>query len=155
MVYFLNHRGGIFLKKAKLSIFLISLIFILTGCNSNKFTIQQNWNLELPKDSNEVYHKDTGTSFHGDGTSYTVYQTDDAASVKSMADWTTNSSSTVFTDNFPAFATYCLDKLDVPSEERIDFEHCQYYYRIEEDSSELLLVYNSELKLLYIIENRL
>ena len=72
-----------------------------------------------------------------------------------MADWTTNSSSTVFTDNFPAFATYCLDKLDVPSEERIDFEHCQYYYRIEEDNSELLLVYNSELKLLYIIENRL
>ena len=143
------------MKKVKLSIFFISLIFILTGCNSNKFTIQQNWNLELPKDSNEVYHKDTGTSFHGDGTSYTVYQTDDAASVKSMADWTTNSSPTVFTDNFPAFATYCLDKLDVPSEERIDFEHCQYYYRIEEDNSELLLVYNSELKLLYIIENRL
>lgn len=143
------------MKKVKLIIFSISLIFILTRCHSNKFTIQQNSNLKLPKDSNEVYHKDTGSSFHGDGTFYTVYQADDAASVKSMADWTTNSSSTVFTDNFPAFATYCLDKLDVPSEERIDFEHRQYYYRIEEDNSELLLVYNSELKLLYIIENRL
>lgn len=143
------------MKKVKLSIFFISLIFILTGCNSNKFTIQQNWNLELPKDSNEVYHKDTGASFHGDGTFYTVYQTDDAASVKSMADWTTNSSSTVFTDNFPAFATYCLDKLGVPSEERIDFEHCQYYYCVEEDDSELLLVHNPKLNLLYIVENRL
>lgn len=143
------------MKKVKLSIFFISLLFILTGCNSNKFTIQQNWNLELPKDSHEVYHKDSGTSFHGDGTFYTVYQTDDVASVKSMADWTTNSSSTVFTDNFPAFATYCLDKLDVPSEERIDFEHCQYYYRVEEDDSELLLVHNPKLNLLYIVENRL
>lgn len=143
------------MKKFKLFILYISLLFILTGCNFNTFIFERNWGLELPKDLHETYHKDTGSSFHGDGSFYTIYQTDDMVLMESLVEWTDVSSPTRLTDSYEDFAIQCLDNLDVPSNERINFLNCQYYYRTEEDGSELLLVYNPETEQLYIIENRL
>ena len=143
------------MKKINSLILCISLIFILIGCSFNSFTFERNWDLELPKDLHEVYHKDTGSSFHGDGTFYTIYQINDTTSIESLVDWTDVPSPTRLTDSYEDFATQCLDELDVPSDERISLDQCQYYYQVKEDGSELLLAYNPETDYLYIIENRI
>ena len=143
------------MKKFNLLFLCISLIFILIGCSFNSFTFERNWDLELPKDLHEVYHKDTGSSFHGDGTFYTIYQINDTDSMESLVDWTDVPSPTRLTDSYEDFATQCLDELDVPSDERISLDQCQYYYQVKEDGSELLLAYNPETDYLYIIENRI
>ena len=143
------------MKKIDSLILCISLILILTGCSFNSFTFERNWNLELPKDLHEIYHKDTGSSFHGDGTFYTIYQINDIDSIESLLDWTDVSSPSRLTDSYEDFATHCLDELDIASDERINFEQCQYYYQVKDDGSELLLVYNPETDYLYVIENRI
>ena len=143
------------MKKIDSLILCISLIFILTGCSFNSFTLERNWSLELPKDLHKTYHKDTGSSFHGDGTFYTIYQINDTDSMESLVDWTDVPSPTRLTDSYEDFAIQCLDELDVPSDERINLEQCQYYYQVKDDGSELLLVYNPETDYLYVIENRI
>lgn len=143
------------MKKINSLILCFSLILILTGCSFNSFTFERNWDLELPKDLHEVYHKDTGSSFHGDGTFYTIYQINNTDSIESLVDWSDVSSPTRLTDSYDDFATQCLDELNIPSDERINLEQCQYYYQVKDDGSELLLVYNPETDYLYIIENRI
>ena len=143
------------MKKINSLILCFSLILILTGCSFNSFTFERNWDLELPKDLHEVYHKDTGSSFHGDGTFYTIYQMKNTDSIESLVDWSDVSSPTRLTDSYDDFATQCLDELNIPSDERINLEQCQYYYQVKDDGSELLLVYNLETDYLYIIENRI
>lgn len=143
------------MKKINSLILCFSLILILTGCSFNSFTFERNWDLELPKDLHEVYHKDTGSSFHGDGTFYTIYQINNTDSIESLVDWSDVSSPTRLTDSYDDFATQCLDELNIPSDERINLEQCQYYYQVKDDGSELLLVYNLETDYLYIIENRI
>lgn len=143
------------MKKSNLLFLCISLIFILTGCSFNNFTIERNWSLKLPKDLHETYHKDTGSSFHGDGTFYTIYQINDTDSMESLVDWTDVPSPTRLTDSYEDFAIQCLDELDVPSDERINLEQCQYYYQVKDDGSELLLAYNPKTDYLYVIENRI
>ena len=39
----------------------------LTGCVSDEMIIQANWKMQLPDGGKELYHADTGASFHGDG----------------------------------------------------------------------------------------
>lgn len=143
------------MKKINSLILCFSLILILTGCSFNSFTFERNWDLELPKDLHEVYHKDTGSSFHGDGTFYTIYQINNTDSIESLVDWSDVSSPTRLTDSYDDFATQCLDELNIPSDERINLEQCQYYYQVKDDGSELLLVYNLETDYLYVIENRI
>lgn len=143
------------MKKINSLILCFSLILILTGCSFNSFTFERNWDLELPKNLHEVYHKDTGSSFHGDGTFYTIYQINNTDSIESLVDWSDVSSPTRLTDSYDDFATQCLDELNIPSDERINLEQCQYYYQVKDDGSELLLVYNLETDYLYIIENRI
>ena len=143
------------MKKINSLILCFSLILILTGCSFNSFTFERNWDLELPKDLHEVYHKDTGSSFHGDGTFYTIYQINNTDSIESLVDWSDVSSPTRLTDSYDDFATQCLDELNIPSDERINLEQCQYYYQVKDDGSELLLLYNLETDYLYIIENRI
>ena len=143
------------MKKSNLLILCISLVLILTGCSFNSFIFKRNWSLELPKDLHEIYHKDTGSSFHGDGTFYTIYQINDVDSIESLVDWTDVSSPTRLTDSYEDFATQCLDELDISSDKRINLEQCRYYYQVKEDGSELLLVYNPETDYLYVIENRI
>lgn len=143
------------MKKSNLLFLCISLVLILTGCSFNSFTLERNWSLELPKDLHETYHKDTGSSFHGDGIFYTIYQINDVDSIESLVDWTDVSSPTRLTDSYEDFATQCLDELDISSDKRINLEQCRYYYQVKEDGSELLLVYNPETDYLYVIENRI
>ena len=143
------------MKKFNLLFLCISLIFILTGCSFNSFTLERNWSLELPKDLHKTYHKDTGSSFHGDGTFYTIYQINDTDSMESLVDWTDVPSPTRLTDSYEDFATQCLDELNVPSDEQISLDQCQYYYQVKEDGSELLLAYNPKTDYLYVIENRI
>ena len=37
-------------------------------------TVNSNWNIHLPREYEEIYYKDSGASFHGDGERYSVFE---------------------------------------------------------------------------------
>lgn len=132
-------------------LFIIS-VFLLTGCLSNQKMTEQTWHLTFPESAEEIYHRDTGSSPHGDGFRYTVYELTDTEDLPDFTEWTDTQLETKYAEDYEGFALQCLNKLDVPSEERMDFDACVYSYSQKEDSSELLLMYDPEVNRLYVIE---
>ena len=118
----------------------------LTGCVSDEMIIQANWKMQLPDGGKELYHADTGDSFHGDGEKYTVLQYENTEDISEFLNWRSDDGTgTLYTNSYSEFAENCLNIIDVPQKERPDYEECVYSYREREtDSSELLLVYDKE-----------
>lgn len=144
----------------KKAVAVIALGFIsiagMTGCvSSEKLLIQKNWEIKLPIGGRELYHADTGASFHGDGEKYTVFQYGSTEDVSTFLNWEKDEdTATRYENSYAEFAEKCLDTIDIPSEERPDYEECVYWYREREtDFSELLLAYDDGKKQLYVIEN--
>lgn len=139
---------------------VIALGFIsiagMTGCaSSEKLLIQKNWEIKLPNGGREFYHADTGSSFHGDGEKYTVFQYGSTEDVSTFLNWEKDEdTATQYENSYAEFAEKCLDTIDVPSEERPDYKECVYWYRESEtDFSELLLAYDDGKEQLYVIES--
>ena len=118
----------------------------LTGCVSDEMIIQANWKMQLPDGGKELYHADTGASFHGDGEKYTVLQYENTEDISKFLNWRADDGTgTLYTNSYSEFAENCLNIIDVPQKERPDYEECVYSYREREtDSSELLLAYDKE-----------
>ena len=68
-------KGGVFRQKSEkrpgrrrktaavIGIGFLSTVW-LTGCVSDEMIIQANWKMQLPDGGKELYHADTGASFH-------------------------------------------------------------------------------------------
>lgn len=128
----------------------------MTGCvSSEKLLIQKNWEIKLPDGETEYYHADTGSSFHGDGEKYTVFQYENTEDVSTLVNWTEDEGTvTRYENSYSEFAENCLNTIDVPKEERPDYEECVYWYRERKtDFSELLLAYDEGKEQLYVLES--
>lgn len=127
----------------------------LTGCVSDEMIIQANWKMQLTDGGKELYHADTGASFHGDGEKYTVLQYENTEDISKFLNWRADDGTgTLYTNSYSEFAENCLNIIDVPQKERPDYEECVYSYREREtDSSELLLAYDKEKEQLYVLES--
>lgn len=143
-------------KIVTVAFFGLFSIVSMTGCvSSEKMIIQANWEMKLPTGGKELYHADTGASFHGDGEKYTVFQYESAEDVSGLVDWTEDEGTgTRYENSYSEFAENCLDTIDVPQKERPKYEECVYGYREREtDFSELLLAYDKKKERLYVVES--
>lgn len=95
----------------------------LTGCVSDEMIIQANWKMQLPDGGKELYHADTGASFHGDGEKYTVLQYENTEDISKFLNWRADDGTgTLYTNSYSEFAENCLNIIDVPQKERPDYE---------------------------------
>ena len=148
------------MKKRALAIAAI-LIVMLTGIGILKLfpsyasTIKSNWSISLPVKAvlTETYEKDSGASFHGDGVRYHVFSYKYEDYIDLMFAWTPNEHKTNFYPTTHEAAEAWLDEIDVPADERPDYEKCYSWSKSQDDNSEIIILWNNELNKLYIVEN--
>lgn len=102
----------------------------------------------MPREYEEIYHTDSGASFHGDGQRYSIFEYKSLDEINSLLEWKHKN------DNIKPFIMSILRKLEVPKEYYPDFnDDFSYYYEVQEDKSEIYIILNSSLKKVYIVEN--
>ena len=136
-------------------IILIAVLSILRLFPSYASTIKSNWDISLPIKAvlTETYEKDSGSSFHGDGVRYHIFSYKYEDYIDLMFAWTPNEHKTNFYPTTREAAEAWLDEIDVPAEERPDYEKCCSWSKSKVDNSEIIFLWDNELNKLYIIEN--
>ena len=111
---------------------------------------EANWNIDLPDNYRAEYEVSTPASFHGDGTTYTVFR-----STNSRADieiFISDFSSSPSTD-MEREVDDLLSELPVDDEFKIDFEK-QYLWKklTKDDNDRLYIIYDVITEKLYFVQ---
>lgn len=129
-------------------ILTLATVIMIKEDNRYYHTINMNWDINLPREYEEVYYKDSGASFLGDGERYSVFQYKSLDEINNVIEWK------IKEDNIEHHVTKILENLGVPTDYYPDYNNnFKYYYKTEEDRSEIYIILNSSLKKVYIVEN--
>ena len=117
--------------------------------------IESNWGITLPWKARltEIYEKDSGASFHGDGVRYHVFSYKYEDYIDLMFAWPPTEYPTNYYATTSEAAEAWLDEIAVPAEERPDYAKCSSWHKSQEDNSEIIFFWDSEQNRLYIVEN--
>lgn len=119
-------------------------------------TMRINWKISMPYMSlyREIYHKDSGPSFNGDGTRYHVFSYRNEKYIEKMFEWETKEKATEYENSYSEFIETKLDEIDVPEKERPEYSKCKYWYNKKADDfrDEIVICWNEEINKLYVIE---
>lgn len=117
--------------------------------------IQSNWDIEMPKDTKEIFYKSSGASLLGDGERYSVYECEDEDSIINSFQWKDDKSSLVvegFEEVIDKIRGYVGSK--IPKEYVPDLNgDFLYYYKELEDNSKIYIIYIPGVSKIYISEN--
>lgn len=132
-----------------LPIFII-LYFWYNDCWT---AIKINWKISMPYMSlyREIYHKDSGPSFFGDGTRYHVYSYKNNKYIEKMFEWQTEEKATEIRSSYSEFIIEELDRIEVPENERPEYSKCKYWYKKDLDD-EIVICWDEYENKLYVIE---
>lgn len=111
--------------------------------------IKENWNVELPLKYKEIYSIDSGDSFLGDGKRYHVFEYDKDNNLAKVLNWQS-------TENpiMESSVSNILKDLKVPEEYMPKLEDdYKYYFKTEEDSSELYIIFIEKENKVYVAED--
>ena len=154
-------REGATMKKKTIVSVIFALLLLVSGMMywkySNDYThvIKENWNISIPSDSNysEVYRKDSGSSFNGDGIRYHVFTYENEEPIKKMFSWKIDQGETIYDGNYLDATNKWLDEINVLAISRPQHTDCVYWYKSHEDHSEIIILWNKKEKRLYIVES--
>ena len=141
-----------------ITIFVICAIAfgILRHLNSSySMVLKMNWGFQMPVKSNcvEIYENDTGDSFHGDGKRYHVFSCKSEDDVKAMFTWSSKENKTLYHSCYCEAVNGWLDEINVPDEQYPIFSQCLWWYDKQEDNSEIIVMWDSQEKKVYIAES--
>ena len=114
-----------------------------------------NWEISIPYKAHytEIYSKDSGPSFHGDGFRYHIFSYKDHSYVEEMLDWGSDEKETYFDGNYSTAVTAWLDKIDVPAEYRPRYSSCLFWYDSKNDHSEIIVLWDKDSSVIYVVES--
>lgn len=117
--------------------------------------LRLNWGISLPilARPSLCYEADSGPSFLGDGIRYHVFSYRYEDPVSLMFAWGSVERETIYCDSYREAAEAWLDKIQVSAGDRPDYGGCLYWYRAQEDNSELLVFWDAEQNRLYFLES--
>ncbi|SKA89328.1 hypothetical protein SAMN05443428_109109 [Caloramator quimbayensis] len=138
---------------------IISIIILLTAAfflflfikvhNSYATIIYLNWSVKLPKPYKEIYRIDSGSSFHGDGQRYHIFEYKNKNDIQNKLNWKDTKNPEIESE-----INSVLDRLNVEEIKRPDFDKkYKYYFKIKEDHSKIYLIFYDDIGKLYIIED--
>lgn len=124
----------------------------LTNYNS---VLEANWKISIPSRArySEIYSKDSGVSFLGDGIRYHIFSYKDPYCVEEMLSWESNEKETIYYGNYSNAVNAWLDTIDVPSEYRPDCSECLFWYHAQDDNSEIIILWDKGKNALYVVES--
>lgn len=147
------------MKKKRILLILLCIIILCTLLTnllpSYSSVLDANWGFSLPVRALclEVYEKDSGPSFHGDGVRYHVFSYQFEEAIGQMLAWSSAEGKTVFQETYRDAANGWLDDVEVPTENRPDFGQCLFWYDRQEDNSQILVCWNPQEKTVSVIES--
>ena len=117
--------------------------------------LQANWNFKIPNEAKyaQSYTKDSGSSFNGDGIRYHIFNYENEEYIENLFAWMSEEKATIFSSSFSEAITSWLKEIDVPVEYHPDYTKCLYWYKVQEDNSELIICWDKDTKSLYITES--
>ena len=148
------------MKRLKLCLLALIICFGLCGCEGIGFTsirryadcMNRNWHLNLPETDVEIYVKDSGASFTGDGIRYHILQYDEESAdiiIKSF-DWEAGELNSELADKMEEW----LDSIDVLLEDRPkqnEWKHTTLL-RKEDNRDHLIMFFDEDTNQLYVVE---
>ncbi len=140
----------------------IIIIFTLLGINiySNltNYTnvLQANWNIKLPKNSiKEIYNAHSDSSFHGDGIRYHIFSYQNEDEIKEIFNWSNEEQETIYYSSYSESINNWLNKINVSQEYYPHYYNCKYWYKKQNNNSEIIILWDSKENKLYIVESLL
>lgn len=149
-------------NKKVISIILICIIVLSVGIllmrkhlTDYNTTLKANWEISIPSKArySEIYEKDSGPSFHGDGIRYHIFSYKDHSFVEEMLEWESAEKETIFYGDYSNTVDVWLDTIDIPSEYRPNRSDCLFWYDSKDDNSEIIILWDKENNTLYIVES--
>ena len=135
-------------------ILIILLAGVLTKLYSPKEacieSIRKDWGVSLPFAEWEVYDRDTGSSFQGDGVRYHVFRYQEEDAIQKAVSWHRGRNVLV-----ERKVDALLRDLEMEQEYAVNFENEYQYFTLTNrgSSTELFLLYFPKLKRLSVVED--
>ena len=156
----ISQKGIFQMKRLKLCLLALIICFGLCGCEGIGFTsirryadcMNRNWHLNLPETDVEIYVKNSGASFTGDGIRYHILQYDEESAdiILKSFDWEAGELDSELADKMEEW----LDSIDVPLEDRPkqnEWKHTTLL-RKECNSDHLIMFFDEDTNQLYVVE---
>lgn len=156
----ISQKGIFQMKRLKLCLLALIICFGLCGCEGVGFTsirryadcMNRNWHLNLPETDVEIYVKNSGASFTGDGIRYHILQYDEESAdiILKSFDWEAGELNSELADKMEEW----LDSIDVPLEDRPkqnEWKHTTLL-RKECNSDHLIMFFDEDTNQLYVVE---
>lgn len=156
----ISQKGIFQMKRLKLCLLALIICFGLCGCEGIGFTsirryadcMNTNWHLNLPETDVEIYVKNSGVSFTGDGIRYHILQYDEESAdiILKSFDWEAGELDSELADKMEEW----LDSIDVPLEDRPkqnEWKHTTLL-RKECNSDHLIMFFDEDTNQLYVVE---
>ena len=123
--------------------------------------LQANWGVALPAGAllTEEHERNSRASFHGDGIRYHVYSYANADPIRTMLPWVHADRAAEKTSEQGAISGVTkdveawLDEIGVPAQVRPDYGRCAYHRDTQADGSELVMLWDEETQMLYVVES--
>lgn len=148
------------MKRLKLCLLALIICLGLCGCEGVGFTSTQryaycmniNWHLSLPETDVEIYVKNSGASFTGDGIRYHILQYDEESAdiILKSFDWEAGELDSELADKMEEW----LDSISVPLEDRPkqnEWKHTTLL-RKEDNRDRLIMFFDESTNQLYVVE---
>lgn len=156
----ISQKGIFQMKRLKLCLLALIICFGLCGCEGIGFTsirryadcMNRNWHLNLPETDVEIYVKNSGASFTGDGIRYHILQYDEESAdiILKSFDWEAGELNSELADKMEEW----LDSIDVPLEDRPkqnEWKHTTLL-RKEDTRDHLIMFFDEDTNQLYVVE---
>jgi len=132
---------------ASISMFLWNFCHLGT---SEAETIKLNWNIDLTAGSEDIYYKDIGPSFHGDGSRISVMKYPDFDAVEKIVNWQDSPNKEVESK----VSDILTNELQIDAKYMPDFKTPYKYYCYKKDSlNTIYLIYKPSENYLYAVED--
>ena len=145
-------------KPTIIAIILTLIIILILGVfelfPTYSFVIKSNWDIDLPIKAvlTEIYEKDSETSFHGDGVRYHIFSYKYEDYIDLMFAWSPNEHKTNHYPTAREATEAWLDEIDIPADNRPNYSDCASWIKSQNDNSEIIFFWDSDLNRLYIVE---
>lgn len=142
----------------------IAIVLLMTGAivvcvfmskrASYTSVLETNWRISLPYEANikAIYEKDSGASFHGDGIRYHIFEYRQEEFVTQMLDWKAVENTTIYHESCSEAADEWLSEISVEEADYPEYDNCLYWYKAQEDNSEIIIFWDKDADLLYVLE---
>ena len=117
-------------------------------------TLENNWGIVLSDESGweEIYHADSGASFHGDGERYHIVTYEQEDPIENMVKWSAKDDKTRWHDSYQAAIDEWISYTDAEPDKYPVYDGCMYWYQQDSDGSEIIMCWNKAKAKIYIAE---